>query len=318
MAHCIGEWDTTMVFDRNICHIPAGTLVEEKALRSKGDLIISDRCSFARNVITEGRIFIGEYAEIDGDLISIGDIRVDKGTKVNGNITGDNDVYIGERCAIAGELVVGSNMEIGDDVQIDPKSIDSKGRVNIRNPISVLIYILLYLLDLIRRGDEQGVEEFLKDLESGTEEDLLISKEFTYFPRGSRILKDQIWVPGDLSIGPNCHIVGNLETSGGLDIEKETQVFGDISAKGDIYIGEDTVINGNVSSHQDVTIHHAARIVGNITGRSVTTTSDTIIEGTLKGDEGIRIVPDSETQLTDDGHVRERLQGLGDLLEQTR
>lgn len=311
-----GEWDTRMVFDRNICHIPAGTLIEEKTLRCKGDLIISDRCNLERNVITEGRIFIGEYAEVEGDLISIGDIRMDKGTKVAGNITGDNDVFIGERCIIAGELVVGSNMDIGEGVQIDPKAIDSKGRVNIRNPISVIIYILLYLLDLVRKGDEQGVEEFLKGLESGTEEELLISREFMYFPRGSRILRDRITVPGDLGIGPRCHVVGNLETEGSLEVEKETQVFGDLTAKGDIFIGEDTVINGNVRSVNDIIIHHAARVVGNISGRQITTTSDTIIEGSLKGESGIKIVPDSETQLSEDGDGVERLKGLRDLLEQ--
>ncbi len=307
-----------MVFDRNICHIPKGTLVEEKTLRGKGDLIISDRCRFSRNVITEGRIFIGEYAEIDGNLIAIGDIRVDKGTRVNGDITGDNDVYIGERCTIAGELVVGANMEIGEGVEIDPKAIESKGHVNIRNPISVLIYIFLYLLDLVRKGDDDGVDDFLKELESGAEEELLISKEFIYFPRGSRILKESIWVPGDLRIGPGCHMVGNIESGGKLEIEKETQVFGDIYAKGDIYLGEDTVINGNVRSYQDITIHHAARISGSLSGRAITTTSDTIIEGTLKGEVGIRIVPENETQVAYDADIKEQLKGLGDLLEQTR
>lgn len=307
-----------MVFDRNICHIPKGTIVEEKTLRGKGDLIISDRCVFSRNIITEGRIFIGEHAEIEGNLISIGDIRMDKGTKVNGNITGDHDVYIGERCTIAGELVVGANMEIGEGVQIDPKAIESKGHVNIRNPISVLIYIFLYLLDLVRRGDDDRVEDFLKELESGAEEELLVSREFIYFPRGSRILKDGLWVPGDLRIGPGCHIVGNLEMDGKLDIEKETQVFGDIIAKGSIYLGEDTVINGNVRSYQDITVHHAARISGDLAGRAITTTSDTIIEGTLKGVDGIRIVPENETQVTGEDNISAQLKGLGDLLEQTR
>ncbi len=307
-----------MVFDRNICHIPKGTIVEEKTLRGKGDLIISDRCVFSRNIITEGRVFIGEHAEIDGNLISIGDIRIDKGTKVKGNITGDNDVYIGERCTIAGELVVGANMEIGEGVQIDPKAIESKGHVNIRNPISVLIYIFLYLLDLVRKGDDDGVEDFLKELESGAEEELLVSREFIYFPRGSRILKDGLWFPGDLRIGPGCHIVGNLEMDGKLDIEKETQVFGDIIAKGSIYLGEDTVINGNVRSYQDITVHHAARISGDLAGRAITTTSDTIIEGTLKGVNGIRIVPENETQVTGEDNISAQLKGLGDLLEQTR
>jgi predicted acyltransferase (DUF342 family) len=279
-----------MVFDRSLCHIPADTVLDENNIRCKGDVIMSDRSVVHRNLITEGRVFIGEFVDIEGDIVSIGDIRLDKGTKVQGDITGDHDIFLGERCIIAGELVVGKNLDIGEGVEIDPEAIDSKGRINIRNPISVIVYILLYLLELLRRNDSQEVDSFFRELEAGEEENFLINHEFTYFPRGSKISRSRFEVPGDMKISPRCNIVGDLEVTGSLDLDEEVQVIGDIFSKGNLYIGENTVINGNVRSEGRIDIHHAARITGDLKGSWISTTSDTIIDGTLKGEEGIKII----------------------------
>ena len=286
-----------MVFDRSLCHIPPETVLDENGIRCKGDVIFSDRSSLRRNLITEGRIFMGEFVEVEGDIISIGDIRIDKGTKVQGNITGDSDIFIGERCIIAGELVVGRNLEIGEGVEVDPKAIDSKGRVNIRNPISVIVYILLYILDLIRKNDSQEVENFFKELEDGEEENFLISQEFTYFPRGTKVTRTGFHIPGNMKISSKCQVIGDIEVTGSLDVEEEVQIFGDISSKGDVFIGENTIINGRVKSDGRVDIHHAARITGDVKGSWIFTTSDTIIDGTLKGEEGIRIQSEGSTAI---------------------
>ncbi len=300
-----------MVFDRSLCNIPAGTVMDENFVRCKGDVIISDKSYISRNLITEGRVFLGESIEMEGDIVSIGEVRVDKGTRILGNITGDNDIFIGERCRIAGELVVGKNLEIGEDVEIDPKAIDSKGRINIRNPISVIVYILLYLLELLRKNDSKEVENFFKELEEGDEENFLISQDFTYIPKGSRITKNKIIIPGDMKISARCQVVGDLEIGGSLDIGEEVQVFGEIRTKGDIYLGENVVINGSIRSEGRIDIHHSARLAGDLKGTWIETTSDTIIDGTLKGDEGIRILTESGTAVEE---KMERYQkGMDDL-----
>ncbi len=288
-----------MVFDRSLCHIPAETVLDENNIRCRGDVIFSDRSLLHRNLFTEGRIFIGEFVEVEGNVVSIGDIRLDKGTRVQGNVIGDNDIFIGERCIIAGELVVGKNLDIGEGVEVDPNAIDSKGRINIRNPISVIVYILLYLLELLKRNDSQEVDEFFKELEAGEEENFLINQEFTYFPRGSKITKSSFHVPGDMKISPKCQVVGDVNVTGSLDIGEEVQVFGDVISRGDLYIGENAVINGNIRSEGRIDIHHAARIGGDIKGSWINTTSDTIIDGTLKGDEGIKILSQSGTTVED-------------------
>lgn len=284
-----------MVFDRSLCFIPAETVLEEKTIRCKGDVIISDRSSLSRDLITEGRTFMGEFVEVEGEIISIGDIRLDKGTKINGNVTGDHDIFIGERCIVAGELVVGKNLEIGEGVEIDPSAIDSKGRISIKNPISVIVYILLYILELLKRNDSQEVDNFFKELEDGHEESILISNDFAYFPKGSKITRSNFQIPGDMRISPKCQVVGDLEISGRLDLDEEVQVFGNVFSKGDLFIGENAVINGNIRSDGRVDIHHAARITGDVAGNWISTSSDTIIDGTLKGEEGIKIITESGT-----------------------
>lgn len=283
-----------MVFDRSLCHLPEGTIIEEKNIRCMGDVIFSDRSQLKRGIMSEGRVFMGEFVELEGDIIAIGDVRIDKGGKIRGDITGDADIFIGERSIIAGEIIVGKNLDIGEGVELDPNAIDSRGRINIRNPISVIVYILLYLLELLRHNDSKEVENFFKEIEEGEEEKILISQNFTYFPRGSKI-GDAITIPGDMRIGHDCQIVGDLKVKGNLDMDSEVQIFGDIETSGDLLIGENVVINGDILSEGDITIHHAARITGNIRGRNINTTPDTIIDGTLKGEEGIRIVPEGET-----------------------
>jgi predicted acyltransferase (DUF342 family) len=287
-----------MVFDRSLCHIPEGTIIEEKNIRCMGDVIFSDKSQIKRGIMSEGRVFLGEFVEIEGDIIGIGDVRVDKGGKIQGNITGDADIFIGERSIIAGEVVVGKNLDIGEGVELDPNAIDSRGRINIRNPISVIVYVLLYLLELLRKNDSTEVDNFFKEIEEGEEEKILISQNFTYFPRGTKI-GETIEIPGDMKIGHDCQIVGDLKIRGDLDLESEVQIFGDIETVGGLLIGENVVINGDIRSEGDITIHHAARITGNIRGKNINTTPDTIIDGTLKGEDGIRIMPEGETSVED-------------------
>lgn len=299
-----------MVFDRSLCYIPADTLLEEKNIRCKGDIIISDRSLLRRGLITEGRVFVGEFAELKGDIVSIGDIRLDKGTRHRGNITGDSDIFIGERCIIQGTLNVGKDLDIGEGASLDPEGIESRGFINIRNPLSMIIYLLLYLLQMIKDDGSDEIDRFLSELDSDAGESFLIERGFLYFPRSSSIDPDTIHIPGDIKIGPGCTIVGDLDADGGIEIDKAVQVFGDITSRRDIYIGEDVVVNGGIRCQGDVTIHHAARIGGDVRGRNVIATSDTIIEGLLKGELGVTVQKEGHTALPD----REGMQGMVDVV----
>ena len=290
-----------MVFDRTLCFLPDDSVIGEKSIRCKGDVIVGDRARLSRGIISEGRLFVGEFADLKGDLVAVGDIRIDKGTKVLGDITGDNNIYLGERSSVKGEVVVGRDLDIGERVDIDPKTIESRGLINIRNPISVIIYILLYLLELIKRDDSTEIDRFFKEMETGEGGDFLISNNFTYLPRGTRLDGEMFEVPGGLRIGPRARVVANVVSQGDVDLETEAVLIGDLNAKGKVYIGENVIINGNVLSDIEITVHHAARIDGNLRSKNISITPDTIVEGTLKGSEGIRILMEGE------GAVEERI-----------
>jgi predicted acyltransferase (DUF342 family) len=300
-----------MVFDRSLCYIPANTLFEEKHIRCKGDIVISDRSIFRRGMITEGRIFVGEFVELRGDIASMGDIRLDKGTRYKGDMTGDGDIVIGERSIVQGNINVGKDLDIGEGVQLDPSTIDSKGFINIRNPISSMIYLLLYLLQMLKTGDSTQIDTLLSDLENDPDETFMIGSSFAFFPRSSTIDGDTIAIPGDVRIGPGSQLVGDIEAQGRVEIERDVQLFGDIKAKGDVYLGENVVINGRIQADGDVTIHHAARIGGDVLGNNVLVTSDTIIEGTMKGISGVQVLTEDKTMIDDEGAKRGRLNIVG-------
>ena len=74
-------------------------------------------------------------------------------------------------------------------------------------------------------------------------------------------------------------------------------MFGDIIAGNRVFIGENVVINGRISSGSEVVIHHAARIGGDVRSRNIVITPDTIVEGTLRGEEGIKIMPEGNSAI---------------------
>jgi predicted acyltransferase (DUF342 family) len=297
-----------MVFDTKVCYIPADTILDEKNVRCKGDIVVGDRSTFRRGIITEGRVFVGEFAELRGDIVSIGDVRMDRGTRFKGDLTGDENIYIGERSIIKGEINVGRDLDIGEGVQMDPASIESKGFINIRNPVSMIIYLLLYILDRLREDDSDEIARFLSELEDDSAaETFLIGSNFAFFPGSCHIDPDTLHVPSDLKIGPGCTIVGDIVAEGSVEIERGVQIFGDVTAKGAIYVGEDAVINGLIRSGGDVTIHHAARIGGDVSGHNVVVTADTIVDGVLKGSSGVQVTREDGASLGEGGAQRKGL-----------
>jgi len=243
-----------------------------------------------RSLSTEGRIFIGELAEVVGDLISIGDIRIDKATTIRGDVTSDSSVYLGERVKILGKLVVEGDLEVGEGVTIDPEKVESRGWIEIKNPIPLIIYIFLYLLELLRRGEEGEVERIIEELNAG-EEAFLIRGKFLFLPRGCTVTKQSIRAPGDVIIGPEAKVVGSIIAGGSVVVNGEAEVFGRIKAEEDIILRKDTVVNGEVEARGEVLIDGAARIQGDVSAKGIRATQDTVIGGRLKAEEGVQLIP---------------------------
>ena len=133
-----------MVFDKETLVIPDETVYENNHMHVPGDIILDDRTNVEYNLETDKRIFIGEWVKVNGDMTAEDDIRIDRFSEVQGDIVGGKDIYLGQRVKIAGKLVVGKDLDVGEDVSIE-KGFDAKGWINIRNPIPMLIYFIIYL-----------------------------------------------------------------------------------------------------------------------------------------------------------------------------
>jgi predicted acyltransferase (DUF342 family) len=140
-----------MVFDRKTLVIPGKTQFEEKIISSVGDVVIGDRSLVHFGIKTNGRIFVGEYVITDGDLSAKNDVRIDIFSSIGGDISSGGNVYLGEKVKVAGKLSLAGDLDVGDNVEIE-SGFEAKGWINIRSPIPTVIYIFIYLLQLLKMG----------------------------------------------------------------------------------------------------------------------------------------------------------------------
>jgi predicted acyltransferase (DUF342 family) len=140
-----------------------------------------------------------------------------------------------------------------------------------------ILYIFIYLFELIKQGESQEVEKILNELEDQSADDILVSDEFFFAPRESIMNSKEIKIKGNCRIGEKCKIKNNLEVTGNIKIANETEFEGNIICKNKISIGEE--------SH----------IIGEITSASAELYQNTTIDGVIHTTGGTRILmPETE------------------------
>jgi predicted acyltransferase (DUF342 family) len=273
-----------MVFDRKILVIPDNVKYEEHNIVTKGDFIIGDRTNFGLGLITDGRVFVGEKTKIKGNIVTPEDIRIDMWSEVFGDLKSDKNVFLAEKVKVRGKLSVGRDLDLADSAEIE--KFEAKGWINVRSPISFIIYIYLYLLELMRQGRSQEVEMILNELDEENEE-FIISEVFTFVPNDSEITLQKASIKGHCRVGDNCRILGNYSVSGFVKIGNKTKFHGSIEAGRDVDIGSNTDIVGSVTSKGKVTIEENTHIFGNVEAKTVDMLKSVIIDGTIKAQDGV-------------------------------
>jgi predicted acyltransferase (DUF342 family) len=273
-----------MVFDKRTLVIPDNVKFEEHNIVTTGDFIIGDRAKFGLGIITDGRVFVGENANISGSITTSEDIRIDMWTQVEGDVKSKKDVFLADKVKVKGKLSVGRDLDLSDSAEIE--KFETKGWINVRSPISLVIYLYLYLLEMLRQGRSQEVAMILEELED-EEEDFVISDVFTFVPNDSLITLQNTNVKGNCRIGNDCRILGNYQLSGKMKIGNNTRFHGSIEASKDVDIGSDTDIVGSISSKGRVTIDANTRIHGNVKGKSVELLKSVVIEGKIQATDGV-------------------------------
>ncbi|MEM0466114.1 MAG: polymer-forming cytoskeletal protein [Candidatus Thermoplasmatota archaeon] len=284
-----------MTFDRKTLIIPDKTCFEERIIATKGDVIIGDRSLVQFGIKTDGRIFIGEHVILDGELQASNDIRIDIFSTINGNINSGGNIYLGEKVKIQGKLSVAGDLDVGDDVEIN-EGFEAKGWINIRSPIPMIIYIFIYLIQLLRMGKSEEIEKILQELEQQNESTIPISEFFLFIPNNSIIGTTKSQVDTNVSIGKHCKILGNYTIQGNVTIGDESVICGTIQATGSITCGKKVKAQGNLIATGEVMIDDNSYVEGKIQAESIKLSKTATVHGTLLAHHGVNFIDTKTTE----------------------
>lgn len=282
-----------MSFDRKTLVIPDKTKFEERTIVTLGDVVIGDRCLIQFGIKTEGRIFVGEHVIIDGDLEATQDIRADIFTSIGGNVTSGGNTYLGEKVKVKGKLSLRGDLDVGDSVEID-QGFEAKGWINIRSPIPVVIYIFIYLMQLLKMGHSEEIDRILEEMEENEGGTIPISEIFLFIPNNSIIGIQKSRTDFNLHVGKKCHITGNYDIKGNVFIGNNTTIYGTLKSTGEINFGKNVSIKGNIESIGDVRVEDKTHISGNIKGNRIYLSKNSLVDGSLFAKNGFTFITTSK------------------------
>ncbi len=285
-----------MTFDRKTLVIPDNTKFEEHTIVTNGDVVVGDRCLINFGIKTDGRIFIGEHAIIDGDMEAAKDVRVDIFSNIGGNVKSGGNVYFGEKVKVKGKLSLNGDLDVGDSVEIE-KGFEAKGWINIRSPIPVVIYVFIYLLQLLKMGHSEEIDRILEEIEENEGNTIPISETFFFIPNNSIIGIQKSKVDYNLRVGKKARLLGNYDLKGNVFIEDDSVIHGTLKSTGDIFCGKRTIIQGNIDSNCDVKIEEKAHIAGNISGDKIYLSKTASVNGELFAKKGISFMTPSKVEV---------------------
>ncbi|MEF8776496.1 MAG: acyltransferase [Haloarculaceae archaeon] len=266
--------------------IPDGTTVEEHDLVASGDIIVGGQTTVEFGV--RGRTVIaGERVKFGGHIEAEGDCRLDMWCVVGDNVLVGEDAYLGERVEIDGELKVAGDLDIGDDVDIED-GFEANGWIVIRNPMPTIVFLFIYLSQLLRIGEEEAAEEMLSALVDDGDREY----QPVVIPRGASVGDDAWRVSTPARIGNECRLHGNIRAES-LVVGRDNEIFGGLRGKDDVTVGSGTEIAGNVTTRNgDVAVGAGAEVRGDVAGEHVEVHTDASVGGEIRARSGTTIVDD--------------------------
>ncbi|MBN2111291.1 MAG: acyltransferase [Methanosarcinaceae archaeon] len=257
--------------------------MEERTIVVDGDVIIGNHSDIRYGVISNSSI-LGERVQLAGDLVSRSDVRIDIWSRIGGNVKTDANAYIGEFVTIDGKLVVKGDLDIGNDVRING-GFEARGWIVVRNPIPVIVYLFLYISELLRLGKDEEVEKALEELFDDDELESIAANSMI-IPNGSRISMDAIRVPSKAVIGSDCRLVGNIRATS-LEMADGTTLYGSIRTIQDVRLGKGNTIHGNIVSRGMVYIAEETHVLGEINAQSIKIHESARVDGIMRAADGI-------------------------------
>lgn len=277
-----------MGFDKRTLVLPPKTTFEEHTIVTTGDLILGNHVQCGFGLKTDGRVFVGQGTKLGGAVECVGDLRLDQSVHVLGDISCGANAYLGERCFVQGDLALEGDLDVGDDVRITGQ-LKAKGWVNKRSPVPILIYIFIYLLELLRMGQSEEVERILKELEDQEEADeIAVGEVFLFVPDGSEIDLQRMVVKGGLEAGDESRILGNLTVHGDVELGIGTRIHGALRADGDVTLMPDSEVEGDLVSEGHVIVGEGCQVLGDLKAKSVEMYTSATVDGNILAEGGVR------------------------------
>ena len=128
------------------CLLPDGTEMQEHSIKTDRNIVVGEFCQIDYG-LRGADVYVGESSKIREYVWASGDVRIGNWCEVGNDVIAKQDAYIGEGVKIAGKLVVNGTLDIGEKVEIG-EGFEAKGNVEIRNPMPVFLFIIIYLMTL--------------------------------------------------------------------------------------------------------------------------------------------------------------------------
>ena len=265
------------------CNLPDRTELQERTLKTGLDVVIGERCRIDYG-LTGNDVVVCEFSKINGDIVAAGDVRIDNWCEVAGDVLVEEDAYLGEGVKIQGKLIVKGDLDIGDNVKIE-RGFEAKGWISIRNPMPVIIYIMMYLVAVLGIEKQEELDAVLQKLFG---EDEAPASTPLMIPAGAVLNMQTFSVPERMAIGAGCRLHGNIR-AGSIAVREGTTIFGSLHVKEDANIARGSIIHGDVQSDGDVVIEQEVHILGNISCRGLTLHEDARVDGVIRAPGGLKI-----------------------------
>ena len=269
------------------CLLPDGTELQEHSIKTDRNIVIGEFCQIDYG-LRGSDVIVGDSTKIREYIWADGDARVGNWCEIGSDVVAKQDSYIGEGAIINGKLKVAGTLDIGERVELR-EGFEATGAIEVRNPMPVIMFILIYFMTLLRIQREEDVDRILDDLFSDDD------KEFEMplmIPSRSRLNLKLFSVPSTMRIGKGCRLHGNIR-AGLIDVQPDTVIFGSLRAKRGISVASGVEIHGNVESGDEVTVQKGAHILGDVIAKSIRLHEDAKIDGTIQAPHGLHIERDA-------------------------
>ncbi|MGD0079051.1 MAG: polymer-forming cytoskeletal protein [Methanoregula sp.] len=265
------------------CLLPDGTELQEHSIRTLRNIVVGEFCQIDYG-LRGADVFVGESSKIREYVWASGDARIGNWCEIGGDVIAKQDAYIGEGVTINGKLSVSGALDIGEKVTIRD-GFEARGDIEVRNPMPVFMFILIYLMTLLRIENEKELDRILDDLFSEEEEKLEVP---LMIPARSKLDLKVFSVPSTMKIGKGCRLHGNIR-AGSIDVQQNTVIFGSLRARNRIAVVDGVTVHGNVESGSTVYVRKGAHILGDVKAKSIVLHEDARVDGTIEAPHGLRI-----------------------------